>query len=145
MFWLLRVKCQSVFHRYHLSCISVLFHHLHSCWGQRTKPVLFSQEKHPFHLNYWHEWMIDLCLLCQQWFPPPPFPPLKTFYTLADIWAFNLNHSSKIESHWRNTFQNFWWTLASLVNAFTKNIKVEAFWLLFYQENIRRKKLSKSF
>jgi len=85
----IKKRKMSVFRRYQLSCIPVLFHLLHSYWGQRNKPVHFSQEQHPFHLNYWQEWVIDLCLLCQQWFPtPPPFFPLRHL-TLQQIFGLS--------------------------------------------------------
>lgn len=34
-------------------------------------------------------------------FSPGPFPSFKLSNTLADIWAFNLKHLSKIESYRR--------------------------------------------
>lgn len=136
-FWLWRrVKCQyftgTIFH-----ALPVFFHHLHSCWGQRTKPVHFSQEKHPVIPTKLLTWMVDrpCAYFASSDFPPGPFPPFKLSNTLADIWAFNLKHSSKIESYGRiETHFKFlmdsrfsWWI----------NIKVEGVWFLFYQENIR--------
>lgn len=75
-------------------------------------------------------------------FSPGPFPPFKLSNTLADIWAFNLKHSSKIESY-RRIETHFKFLMDSRFSWWI-NIKVEGVWFLFYQENIRTER-SKSF
>lgn len=96
--------------------------------------MLFSQEKHPIIPTKLLTWMDDrpCAYFANSDFSPGPFPPFKLSNTLADIWAFNLKLSSKIESYWRiETHFKF------LTDSRFPSIKVEGVWFLFYQENIR--------